>query len=249
MRTTPIRALSILSIAASFCSPVAALAASSSPAGYWKTIDDETNRQRSVVRIWIDDGKAFGEIVQLYRKPSEKDDLDPLCKKCEGEMKKQKVNGLVILKNLVKDGDEWGDGEILDPANGKYYSSYIEVLDNGMKLKVRGYLGISLLGRTQYWYRVPKPDLTIRSFMLGDDGSIEPVAWAEGHGPVKAAPALAPTESGGEPVKAGGEPVKAGSEPVKTGSEPVKAGSEPAKTENEPAGAGGAPAKAVPESK
>jgi uncharacterized protein (DUF2147 family) len=54
---------------------------------------------------------------------------------------------------LEKDGDAWEDGEILDPNNGSTYSCYIE-LENDNKLKVRGYIGISIVGRTQYWYRV-----------------------------------------------------------------------------------------------
>jgi len=66
--------------------------------------------------------------------------------------KDKPIAGLVIIENLTEDGDEFNGGTIMDPENGKTYKCYIELLDDG-KLKVRGYLGISLLGRTQYWRR------------------------------------------------------------------------------------------------
>ncbi|MBE0648395.1 MAG: DUF2147 domain-containing protein [Bacteroidales bacterium] len=64
--------------------------------------------------------------------------------------------GLVNLKGFVFDGDdEWEDGTIYDPKNGKTYSCKIE-FENPQKLKIRGYIGISLLGRTTYWTPVKK---------------------------------------------------------------------------------------------
>lgn len=123
-----------------------------SPIGRWKTIDDETGKPRSVVRIWEKDGKLYGTIERLFRSPEE--EQNPLCTKCEGELKDKPIIGMTILRDLVRDGDEWEDGTILDPANGKTYDVKIEVQDKGRKLKVRGFLGISLLGRTQYWERV-----------------------------------------------------------------------------------------------
>jgi uncharacterized protein (DUF2147 family) len=56
---------------------------------------------------------------------------------------------------MRRDGSEWSGGRILDPENGKIYRCTIEVVDGGKRLKVRGYIGISLIGRTQYWDRVP----------------------------------------------------------------------------------------------
>ena len=61
--------------------------------------------------------------------------------------------GMIVIKGLKKDGDEYNGGKILDPNNGKLYKCYIE-LEEDDKLKVRGYIGLALLGRTQYWYRV-----------------------------------------------------------------------------------------------
>ena len=70
-----------------------------------------------------------------------------------GADKDKPIEGLVIMKGLEKDGDEYNGGKILDPKNGKYYKCYI-TLEEANKLKLRGYIGCSLVGRTEYWYRV-----------------------------------------------------------------------------------------------
>lgn len=124
------------------------LQAQTSPVGLWKTIDDETGEAKSYVRITEKNGKLYGKVEKLLLKPQ-----DTRCTACEGDKKDQLVVGMEILTDLEKDGDAWEDGEILDPNNGSVYSCYIE-MENTDKLKVRGYIGFSLLGRTQYWYRV-----------------------------------------------------------------------------------------------
>ncbi|MDX2247069.1 MAG: DUF2147 domain-containing protein [Bacteroidia bacterium] len=125
-----------------------------SPIGKWKTIDDETGDQKSIVEIFEKDGKLYGKIIQLFRKPTE--EQDPVCDECDEDDPRynKRVLGMVILEGLKKGSDNvWEDGEILDPKNGSVYSCYIELIDKN-KLKLRGYLGFSLIGRTQYWYRV-----------------------------------------------------------------------------------------------
>jgi uncharacterized protein (DUF2147 family) len=117
--------------------------------GKWKTIDDVTGKAKSIVEIYEQDGKVFGKVVKILTPGRE----NAVCDKCEGVNKDKPILGLIILKNLTKDGDEWEDGEILDPNNGKTYSCYITLEDKD-KLKVRGYIGFSVIGRTQYWYRV-----------------------------------------------------------------------------------------------
>ena len=135
-----------------------ASAAEPAPVGYWKTIDDETGKPKSVVQIVERGGKLYGTIVRLFRAPGE--DQNPVCDKCEGERKDKPIIGMQILENLSQDGDEWSGGKILDPNNGKTYKCYIEAIEGGSKLKVRGYIGFSLLGRTQYWHRVPSAEGT-----------------------------------------------------------------------------------------
>jgi len=117
--------------------------------GKWKTIDDETGEAKSIVDVYEENGKIYGKVVEILNK----DRADAKCTECEGKDKDKPVLGLVIIKGLEKDGSEYNDGTITDPQNGKVYKCLIE-LESKDKLKVRGYVGFSLLGRTQYWYRV-----------------------------------------------------------------------------------------------
>ena len=75
-----------------------------------------------------------------------------VCDKCEGENKGKPVSGMVIMKDLEKDGDEYNGGTILDPESGSVYKCYIKLVEDD-KLKLRGYIGFAALGRTQYWFR------------------------------------------------------------------------------------------------
>lgn len=121
--------------------------------GTWMTIDDETGMAKSHIQIWVDNGVAYGKIIKLVnRKPTE--DPDPVCTECKGADNGKKVVGLVILKGLTQDGDEWKGGSILDPKNGKTYKCKIKAENGGATLKVRGFIGFSLLGRTQIWKKL-----------------------------------------------------------------------------------------------
>lgn len=116
--------------------------------GKWKTIDDNTGKARSIVEITKKNGKAYGKILKLFREPGE--ELDPICDECTDYRKDKKVIGLTIITDMEKDGEEWGDGEILDPENGKIYDCKIWVEDG--KLMVRGY--VAFFFRTQTWHPV-----------------------------------------------------------------------------------------------
>jgi uncharacterized protein (DUF2147 family) len=130
----------------------ALFAATDSVVGTWKTIDDETGNVKSLVEITEDNGEYKGKIVKLFRKADE--DQDPKCDKCSGDKKDKPMLGLEILWGLKKDSDgKYAGGEIMDPKKGKTYSCKMELVDDGKKLKVRGFLGFSLLGRTQTWER------------------------------------------------------------------------------------------------
>jgi len=124
-----------------------------SPVGIWKSIDDDTGKERSLIEIYEKEGKLYGKIIKLFPFPD--DDPNPVCDECEEDDPRymKPIVGLEILQGLEKESDkEWEDGEILDPKNGNVYSCYIQ-LQNADKLKVRGFLGVALLGRTQFWYR------------------------------------------------------------------------------------------------
>jgi len=119
--------------------------------GKWKTIDDETGKAKSVVEIYKGgNGNYFGKITKLFVEPGE--DPDPICDVCTGSKKNQKVIGMIIISNMEKTGaNMWKNGTILDPGNGKTYDCKMWVEDG--KLQVRGYLGISALGRSQTWLK------------------------------------------------------------------------------------------------
>lgn len=117
--------------------------------GKWKTIDDETKKPKSIVEIYEDNGKVFGKVIEILDKTKE----GKLCEECTGAQKNKPIKGLIIVQNLKKNGSSWDGGTILDPSTGKEYKCSL-TLESSNKLKVRGYLGISLLGRTQYWERV-----------------------------------------------------------------------------------------------
>ncbi|GEM_PF-239106 len=122
-----------------------------SPVGLWKTIDDKDNKPRSFVKIWEVKGVMYGKITKIIRRPDDPPEFK--CELCEGTLKDAPVEGLRILWGLKKDGKEYSGGYILDPDNGKTYKCFIEVEDGGKKLKVRGFVGVAALGRTQYWHR------------------------------------------------------------------------------------------------
>ena len=122
---------------------------SQSVVGKWKTIDDATGEAKSIVEVFSKSGKIYAKVVDILD-PATKNNL---CKQCSGEDKNKPILGLIIIKGLSKDGSEYNSGEILDPKNGKLYKCALS-LESKDKLKVRGYIGFSLLGRTQYWHRV-----------------------------------------------------------------------------------------------
>lgn len=129
---------------------VPASADNSSPVGTWTTISDETGRASGIVAITEKNGEYSGHIVRLLEK-----DPDSVCSKCTDARKDQPLVGMVFLSGLKADGDEYTGGEILDPAKGRIYRARMKLVEGGTKLEVRGFIGFSLLGRTQTWIRQP----------------------------------------------------------------------------------------------
>jgi len=121
--------------------------------GIWLNEDKDAH-----VEIYKSAGKYFGKIVWLKTPIREETGKPKLDKENEDEsLRSRPVMGLLLLNEFSFDGDdEWEDGTIYDPKNGKTYKCYMEFEDEDNKdvLKVRGYIGFSLLGRTTYWTRV-----------------------------------------------------------------------------------------------
>jgi uncharacterized protein (DUF2147 family) len=117
--------------------------------GKWKTVDDETGMENGIVEIYEKAGKVYGRIIEIL----EKEKKYFKCEMCEGEDKNKPVLGLVIIKGLKKKGDFYEGGKVTDPKNGKSYHCKM-TLEGKDKLIVRGYIGISLFGRSQTWFRI-----------------------------------------------------------------------------------------------
>ena len=128
------------------------LGQTATPAGLWKTIDDDTGTERSFVRIVEVNGEFRGTVEKIFDRPD--DHPDQLCDKCKGDRKDKPVVGMTILWGLKDAGSGWKGGEILDPDNGKIYRCKMTLSENGNELNVRGFIGFSLFGRTQTWHRL-----------------------------------------------------------------------------------------------
>jgi len=124
--------------------------AQASPAGLWKTIDDETNQEKSLVRITDIAGVLSGRIDKLTDPAKQ----DAKCDKCSDARKDQKVLGMTIIEGVKKavGEDYWDGGTILDPNNGKVYKVRLTPKDGGKLLEVRGFIGPFF--RNQQWIRV-----------------------------------------------------------------------------------------------
>lgn len=116
-------------------------------AGLWQTIDDETGNAVSQVEISEKNGKFYGKVVKLLPAATV-----TTCDKCEGEDKGRPIEGMQILWDMKPYKDYWSYGKIMDPKSANTYKCSIWL--EGDKLKVRGYIGVSLIGRNQVWHKV-----------------------------------------------------------------------------------------------
>ena len=141
-----------LSLCLVFCTSHLALA-QSSPVGLWKTVDDDTGHDKSLVRITESRGILEGRIEALL---DPDDPADARCEQCTDDRRNQRLLGMVIIRGSRQADNKpgrWDDGEILDPDNGKTYHLKLTLSPDGRKLDVRGYIGTPLFGRTQTWMR------------------------------------------------------------------------------------------------
>ncbi len=116
--------------------------------GKWKTIDDETGEEKSIVHIYEKDGKVYGDIVEILN-PAKKNSK---CTKCSGNKKDKPILGMQIIEGLTKDEEVYEGGKIINPSNGKVYKCQLKLSEDPNKLRVRGY--VAFFYKTQYWLRV-----------------------------------------------------------------------------------------------
>jgi uncharacterized protein (DUF2147 family) len=126
--------------------------AQATPAGVWKTIDDESKKEKSLIRI-VENGGVFTGKVEKFLDPATKPDA--VCDKCSDERKDQPVLGMTLVRNVKQSADNkevFDSGDILDPNNGKVYKVRLKPLDGGKTMEVRGFIGPFF--RNQTWIRV-----------------------------------------------------------------------------------------------
>ena len=139
----------LLLVLAAVFSPARAQTAQT-PEGVWRTTDDKTGQPKGEVRVYEQGGHWFAQITRVY----DSKDAQSRCDDCQDERKGQPIVGLTVVRNMTLTKGEYQGGDILDPDTGKVYRCRLRLEDGGEKLVVRGFIGFSLLGRTQTWTRV-----------------------------------------------------------------------------------------------
>lgn len=126
-------------------------ASATSPVGTWRIVGDKSGEAEALVEISEKNGVFEGKIVKIFPRPG----TDPAarCELCSDARKNQPIKGMTILTGLRQEGDEFKGGEILDPDEGETYRCKMKLSADQRKLHVRGFIGISLIGRTQTWIR------------------------------------------------------------------------------------------------
>lgn len=127
-------------------------AKSSSVLGTWVQVDEHTGKPHSLIKIYQEKQGICGKIIKVYRLPNLP--FTKTCVKCEGALQNTPIIGLQIMQNFQQEKSNfWTNGTILDPDSGSIYKCQLTLMDDGKELKVHGYIGIPLLGRTQVWHR------------------------------------------------------------------------------------------------
>jgi uncharacterized protein (DUF2147 family) len=139
---------------------IPAVSGATTAAGVWRQVDD-TGKVGALVTITEEGGVFVGRLSRLFLEPG--DDPNPTCEHCPGDKLNKPVLGLVFIEGMKQSGLDYDGGTILDPESGKVYSANMHLSDDGAELTVRGYLGLSLFGRSQTWTRVQ-----------GDEGAVKP---------------------------------------------------------------------------
>lgn len=144
--------LPLMAVIGGLTAPPPALGAQGSPVGDWHTVSDVDGRPRGIITLRLTNGVLTG-IVAGSLVPGEKP--GKRCVLCTDDRKDQPLLGMEILRGLRWDGEAWTGGEVLDPDTGRTYRAIIRLSEDGRSLTLRGYVGISLLGRSQRWLRAP----------------------------------------------------------------------------------------------
>ena len=153
MRLFPLKLMAVAAVVAVSGATVPVRAAELSAVGLWEQVDESSGKAESWFKISERGGVYEGNVVKIFSKPGE--DENWVCNKCEGAERGAPVLGLTLIKGMQRNGLSYEHGTIMDPRDGSVYRALMKLSPDGQKLEVRGYLGISLFGRTQTWNRLP----------------------------------------------------------------------------------------------
>jgi uncharacterized protein (DUF2147 family) len=148
----------VLGVAAliAFAAPGYTQSPAQSPLGLWQAVDQDSKQPTGWFLISDHDGVYDGIIARMFLQPGQ--DPNKLCDQCKDDRHNHPWLGLQIIRGMQPDSynkDRYTGGTILDPRDGKVYKAEMTVEDGGQTLVVRGYIGIALLGKNQYWTRLP----------------------------------------------------------------------------------------------
>lgn len=146
----------IFGLAATLLFTAKIFAQNNTPVGYWNTVDDKTGQVLSVVQIYQAGSGLQGRIVAI--KPVLGQKSTDICTKCKGQLQNRPMMGLGIIWGMQQvSANTWGRGRVLDPKSGNIYQGTMTVINNGNALRLRGYVGVPMFGRSETWIRTSRP--------------------------------------------------------------------------------------------
>ena len=143
--------------------PRSVAAGEATAVGYWKTIDNDTGKTLSYVRLWEDKGKLIGKVVKQFPQPNG-EKAQEICTECPGAQKGKPVLGMIFLWGFVRDKEaprKWIDGKVLNPGDGRTYNAEVTVSEDGMTLSLYGYIRLLVkVGGTSVWKRATQEEIS-----------------------------------------------------------------------------------------